>query len=107
MRSPNPPCYRPTLPAPERGVLSVLHAVLLATECILRDEHPDLDQAPRTDQRLAPVVLAAAHLVTRRCAELRSLLDFYDAAVDEVVNISDDLADDSPSDDDCVDDIPW
>ncbi len=91
MRRHSLPLYGPTLPAPERAVLSVLHTALRATEGVLRDEHPDLDCAPRTDQRHAPVVLAAAHLVVHRCAELRSLLDFYDAAVDDVVEFHDDI----------------
>lgn len=72
-------------------MLSILHAALDATERILSDEHPNIDAPPLVHQRHAPVVLAAAHLVARRCAELRELLDFYDAAVDQVIELPHDL----------------
>jgi len=82
------PLYVPSLSAPERGVLTILHAALWVTERALRDEHP-VDIAPQLGQHHAPVVVATARLIVDRCAELRALLDFYDGAVDEVLCIDD------------------
>ena len=82
------PLYVPSLAAPERGVLTLLHAALRVAECALCDEHP-VDLAPRLGQHHAPVVVATARLIVDRCAELRALLDFYDDAVDEVLSIDD------------------
>ena len=96
MRRHSIPFHIPVSPTPERPVLSLLHAAIHAAESILRDEHADLDRAPRFDQSHAPVVRAAAHLIVNRCAELRSLLDFYDAAVDDVVETYDDTPGDVP-----------
>jgi len=84
MRSPDPLRYQPTFPAPERAVLAVLHTTLCAVEALLRDEHPDLDAPDIADQQHAYIVRLAAHLLVRRCADLRTLLDFYDRAVDDV-----------------------
>lgn len=82
------PLYVPSLAAPERGVLTLLHAALRVAECDLRDEHP-VDLAPRLGQHHAPVVVATARLIVDRCAELRTLLDFYDGAVDAVLSTDD------------------
>jgi len=82
------PLYVPSLSAPERGVLTILHAALRVAEGTLRDEHP-IDLAPQLGQHHAPVVVATARLIVDRCTELRALLDFYDGAVDAVLSTDD------------------
>lgn len=84
------PFYAPSLAAPERAVLSLLGAALRVTEQALHDEHPGLDHPMRIAEHHAPLVVATARLVVDRCAELRALLDFYDAAIDDVIQPDDD-----------------
>lgn len=84
------PSYEPRFPAPERHVLTLLHAALRVTEDALRDEHPLIDHAPNLDEHHAPHVVTTAKLIVDRCTELRALLDLYDAAVDHVVQRDDD-----------------
>jgi hypothetical protein len=90
MRQLDLPFYAPCFPAPERAVLTVLHAALRVAEQALRDEHPLLHQAPSLAEHHAPIVVACARLITDRCVELRALLDFYDAAVDHTLGAADD-----------------
>ena len=91
MRQLELPFYRPCFPAPERAVLTVLHAALRVTEQALRDEHPLLHQAPTLGEHHAPIVVACARLITDRCTELRALLDFYDAAADDALGVAGDV----------------
>jgi len=79
------PFYEPYFPAPERAVLTLLHAALSVTEHSLRDAHPSVDSCPVDLHNHGPVVVATARLIVGRCAELRLLLDLYDAAVDELM----------------------
>jgi hypothetical protein len=81
------PFYAPIFPAPERAVLTLLHAALRVTEDALRDAHPLMDASARDAQLEsgAPIVVAASRLIVGRCSELRALLDFYDTAVDEYI----------------------
>lgn len=79
------PFYQPSVVAAERGVLTVLAAALAVAEQTLLDEHPLINDAPTLDEHHAPIVVSAARLIVGRCAELRSLLDFYDAAVDQII----------------------
>ena len=81
------PFYQPCFCAPERAVLTLLHAALRVTEQSLHDEHPTIASALVPDEHHASLVAAAAKLIVGRCAELRALLDFYDAAVDEVIPV--------------------
>jgi hypothetical protein len=86
MRQLQLPFYEPFFPAPERAVLTLLHAALQVTEQVLRDEHPLVGQCvaePPHDPGEA-VILSAAQLVVGRCAELRRLLDLYDAVVEQL-----------------------
>lgn len=89
MRQLQLPLYGPYPVAPERAVITLLHAALCVTERVLRHEHP-VDIVPKLDQHHAPLVIAAARLVVDRCAELRTLLHFYDDAVDDVLRPDDD-----------------
>jgi hypothetical protein len=92
MRQLQLPFYAPVFPAPERPVLTLLYAALDVTEHSLRDAHPPIDGSTGHSQSHAPVVVATASLIAGRCAELRRLLDLYDAAVDELLTpISDDV----------------
>jgi hypothetical protein len=87
------PFYVPIFPAPERAVLTLLHAALRVTEDALRDVHLLTDAAARDAQleSAAPIVVAASRLIVGRCAELRVLLDFYDSAVDDYIAPTDDM----------------
>ena len=84
MRQLQLPFYEPFFPAPERAVFTLLHAALVVTEQVLRDEHPLVGQCvaePRRDPGEA-VILSAARLIVGRCMELRELLDLYDAVLE-------------------------
>ncbi len=63
-----------TLPAPERSVLTLLHAALQVTEQCLREEHPMLECISDIDEHHAPVVVAAARLITGRCVDPNRIL---------------------------------
>jgi hypothetical protein len=91
MRQLSLPFYTPAADAPERAVLTLLGAALHVAQAALRDEHPTLVHAPRLDDGHAPLVVACARLIVDRSSELVALLDFYDAAVDQVL-CSDDHA---------------
>jgi hypothetical protein len=41
--------------------------------------------APAPTRSTTPIVVAVARLIVGRCTELCSLLDLYDAAVDDIV----------------------
>lgn len=84
------PFYQPLFPAPERAALTLLHAALLVTEHSLRDAHATLDGCHEL-QHHAPIVVATARLIVGRCAELRSLLDLYDSAVDDLTRANDEI----------------
>lgn len=96
MRQLTLPFYQPCFSASERAVLTLLHAALSVTEQSLRHEHPHIEHAPKLTERIqlldnyAPIVVTTARLIVDRCAELRGLLDFYDAAVDDAVPPGDD-----------------
>jgi hypothetical protein len=80
------PFYAPLFPAPERASLTLLHAALQVTKHSLADAHAALVEGPSADmQHHAPIVVAVARLIVGRCTELCSLLDLYDAAVDDIV----------------------
>ena len=86
MRQLQLPLYEPNFPAPERAVITLLHAALAVTEQVLRDEHPLVGQCvaePRRDPGEA-VILSTARLIVGRCIELRELLDLYDAVLDRL-----------------------
>ena len=86
MRQLQLPFYEPFFPAPERAVITLLHAALQVTEQVLRDEHPLVGQCVAEPQRDPgeAVILSAAQLIVGRCAELRRLLDLYDAVVEQL-----------------------
>jgi hypothetical protein len=86
MRQLQLPFYEPLHPAPERAVITLLHAALVVAEQVLRDEHPLVGQCvaePRRDPGEA-VILSAARLIVGRCIELRELLDLYDTVLDRL-----------------------
>jgi hypothetical protein len=92
MRQLQLPFYEPLLPAPERAVITLLHAALAVTEQVLRDEHPLVGQCvaePRRDPGEA-VILSAARLIVGRCIELRELLGLYDAVLERLRSLEDD-----------------
>lgn len=86
MRQLQLPFYEPFFPAPERAVLTLLHATLAVTEQVLRDEHPLVGQCVAEPQREPgeAVVLSAARLIVGRCIELRELLDLYDSVLERL-----------------------
>ena len=90
MRQLELPFHQPCFPAPERAVLTLLHAALRVAELALRDEHPLIEHAPKLAEHHAPIVVAASRLIVDRCAELRGPLDLYDAAVDDLFALGDD-----------------
>jgi hypothetical protein len=77
------PFYGPAHVAPERAVLTLLHAALHVAQRALRDEHPTLDTPAHVDTH-APLVAETAALIHGRCDELLRLLDLYDRAVDQL-----------------------
>ena len=86
------PFYEPFFPAPERAVLTLLHAALRVTEHALRDAHPLVGECigePQRDPGEA-VVLSAARLIVGRCVELRELLDLYDTVIERLRLLDDD-----------------
>jgi hypothetical protein len=80
------PFYQPFFPAPERAVITLLHAALHVTEHALREAHPLVGQCVGEPEREAgeAVVLSAARLIVGRCVELRELLDLYDAVLERL-----------------------
>lgn len=91
MHKPSLPSYEPAFAAPERAVLTLLSAALRVAVQSLRDEHHQIDRAPALDEHHAPLVVATARLIIDRCAELGSLIDFYDDAVDQVLRHDDEV----------------
>lgn len=86
MRQHQLPFYEPFFPAPERAVITLLHAALAVTEQVLRDAHPLVGQCvaePPRDPSEA-VVMSAARLIVGRCIELRELLDLYDVVLERL-----------------------
>jgi len=86
MRQLQLPFYEPLFTAPERAVITLLHAALHVTEQVLRDEHPLVGHCvaePRRDPAEA-VIFSAAQLIVGRCIELRQLLELYDAVVQQL-----------------------
>ena len=84
MRQLQLPFYEPLPPAPERAALTLLHAALRVTERVLFDQHAlDTHTEPSRTSGEA-VVLHAAQLIVGRCAELRQLLDLYDAVIEQL-----------------------
>ena len=75
---------------PEAATLAVLDAALLATEQILRAEHPTVDDVPFDPEHDVTPSLLTAHLILRRADELRDLLHLYTAAVHRVVRFGSD-----------------
>ncbi|HKU43506.1 MAG TPA: hypothetical protein VJR89_35330 [Polyangiales bacterium] len=93
MRQLQLPFYEPFLPAPERAVITLLHAALAVTEQVLRDEHPLVGQCvaePRREPGEA-VILSAARLIVGRCIELRELLDLYDTLLERLRTDDDEI----------------
>ena len=90
MRQLQLPFYHPLFPAPERAVLTLLHAALQVAEQALHDEHPSIDAQVTAEHHGAPVVVTTARLIAGRCVELRHILDAYDLAVDEYIGTTDD-----------------
>lgn len=86
MRQLQLPFYEPFFPAPERAVLTLLHAALQVTEQVLRDEHPLVGQCvgEPSHELGEAVIRSAAQLIVGRCNELRQLLDLYDAVVEQL-----------------------
>jgi hypothetical protein len=86
MRQLQLPFYEPLFPAPERDVITLLHAALAVTEQVLRDEHPLVGQCVAEPPREPgeKVVLSAARLLVGRCIELRELLDVYNAILERL-----------------------
>jgi hypothetical protein len=93
MRPLGTPFYAPFFPAPQRAVITLLHAALQVTEHALREAHPLVGQCvgePQRDPGEA-VVLAAARLLVGRCVELRELLDLYDGLLERLCFHEDDI----------------
>lgn len=86
MRQLRMPEYQPLFPAPERAVLTLLHAALHVTEHAMRDAHPLVGTALGEPQREPgdDLILCAVKLIIGRCAELRELADLYDTLVDRL-----------------------
>ena len=80
------PFYEPCFPAPERAVLTLLHAALHVTEHAMRDAHPLVGRAVSEPQHDPGehVILCVAKLIVGRCSELRDLIDLYDAVLDQL-----------------------
>lgn len=78
---------------PEAATLALLDAALAAVEITLRAEHPTVDDVPLDPRHDIAPSLLTAHLIVSRCAELRSLLDLYAAALRRCVHfeLDDDL----------------
>jgi hypothetical protein len=89
MRQLQLPFYEPFVPAPERAVITLLHAALAVTEQVLRDEHPLVGQcvAERRREPGEAVILSAARLI----------VGHYDAVLERL----------RPHDDDDDDTIPF
>jgi hypothetical protein len=86
MRQLQLPFYEPLFPAPERAVITLLHAALHVTEQVLRDEHPLVGHCvavPRSDPGEV-VILSAAQFIVGRCTELRQLLELYDDVLEQL-----------------------
>lgn len=66
---------------PEAALLAVLDASLAATEIVLREEHPTVDDVPFDAEHDVPPSLVTAHLIITRATELRELVGLYSAAV--------------------------
>jgi hypothetical protein len=80
------PVYEPFYPAPERAVLTLLHAALNVTEQAMRDAIPLVGSTvgePQPDPADA-VLLCTAKLIVRRCIELREFVDLYDTLLDRL-----------------------
>jgi hypothetical protein len=76
---------------PEAATLALLDAALATAELSLRSEHPTLDDLPLDPNHDIVPTLLAAHLIVSRCAELRSLLYLYAAALRRCVDFTPDL----------------
>ena len=85
------PFYDPMFPAPERAVLTLLHAALSVTEHAMRDAHPLVGTAVGEPPRdhAEEVLLCAATLIVGRCAELTQLIDAYDSLLDRLRPVDD------------------
>lgn len=86
MRQLSLPFYEPISPAPERAVLTLLHAALGVTEHAMRDAHPLVGRVvgePQRDPGEA-VIISVARLIVGRCLEMRELVDLYDAVLDQL-----------------------
>ena len=92
MRQLGLPFYEPLFPAPERAVLTLLHAALHVTEHSMRDAHPLVGCAVGEPQREPgeAVVFSVARLIVGRCSELRELIDLYDAVLEPLRFADDD-----------------
>lgn len=92
MRQLRLPFYEPFFPAPERAVLTLLHAALQVTELAMRDAHPLVGSAVGEPEREPgeDVVLCAAKIIVGRCVELRELVSLYDALIDRLRSSDDD-----------------
>lgn len=75
---------------PEAATLALLDAALAATAISLRAEHPTVDDVPLDLRHDVVPSLLTAHLIVSRCAELRSLLDLYAAALRRCVPLEHD-----------------
>lgn len=86
------PFYEPLFPAPERAVLTLLHAALSVTERAMSDAHPLAGSAIGEPSREPgeDVIFCTARLIVGRCVELRDLLDLYDAVLDRLRFADDD-----------------
>lgn len=75
---------------PEAACLAVLDAALAAVQCVLRAEHPTVDDIPFDPEHDVVPSLLTANLILARASELRELLRLYSAAVRRAVNQLDD-----------------
>jgi hypothetical protein len=66
---------------PEAVTLAVLEAALVATEHVLRVEHPAVDQIPLDPEHDLDPGLLTAHLILARAAEIHHLLRLYAASL--------------------------
>lgn len=95
MRQLQLPFYQPIFPAPERAVLTLLHASLQVAVHALRDAYP-LFSGAVGEPPCEPgetVILSAARLIVGRCVELREQVDLYDTLLDCLRAVDNDSVD--------------
>jgi hypothetical protein len=87
LSNPAVPSVRRIITAPESPALAILDAALSVSEQTLLSHHPQLtDLSQAFPRRLPPPTYAIASLLLSRTAELRELLSWYRAALDDSID---------------------